>query len=117
MPIYEYQCQACEHKMEALQKMADAALIQCPACEQDSLKKLISAVSFKLTGSGWYETDFKNNNKPQSKDGGSKDGNSNGEGAKDNGPKDSGASQSSGKSRSNDAKPAKSGGGADKAAS
>ena len=64
MPIYEYQCEACHHKMEALQKMADAPLKQCPSCEQASLKKLISAAAFKLKGSGWYETDFKNNNKP-----------------------------------------------------
>ncbi|MDA8962808.1 zinc ribbon domain-containing protein [Pseudomonadales bacterium] len=64
MPIYEYQCEACHHKMEALQKMADAPLTDCPACQQSSLKKLISAAAFKLKGSGWYETDFKNNNKP-----------------------------------------------------
>ena len=66
MPIYEYQCEACHHKMEALQKMADAPLTECPACQQPALKKLISASAFKLKGSGWYETDFKNNNKPAS---------------------------------------------------
>ncbi|HAB54883.1 MAG TPA: FmdB family transcriptional regulator [Cellvibrionales bacterium] len=66
MPIYEYQCEACHHKMEALQKMADAPLTECPACQQPALKKLISAAAFKLKGSGWYETDFKNNNKPAS---------------------------------------------------
>ncbi|HCX26382.1 MAG TPA: transcriptional regulator, partial [Cellvibrionales bacterium] len=43
MPIYEYQCEACHHKMEALQKMADAPLTECPACQQPALKKLISA--------------------------------------------------------------------------
>ena len=64
MPIYEYQCEACHHKMEALQKMADAPLTTCPACEQETLKKLISAAAFKLKGNGWYETDFKNSNKP-----------------------------------------------------
>ena len=63
MPIYEYQCEACGHKMEALQKMADAPLTQCPSCEQPALKKMISAAAFKLKGSGWYETDFKNSNK------------------------------------------------------
>ena len=63
MPIYEYQCEACHHKMEALQKMADAPLTECPACQQPSLKKWISAAAFKLKGSGWYETDFKNNKK------------------------------------------------------
>lgn len=61
MPIYEYQCESCQHQLEALQKMADAPLSDCPRCDQPSLKKLISAAAFKLTGSGWYETDFKNN--------------------------------------------------------
>ena len=60
MPIYEYQCESCQHQLEALQKMADAPLSDCPRCDQPSLKKLISAAAFKLTGSGWYETDFKN---------------------------------------------------------
>lgn len=60
MPIYEYQCQDCYHQLEALQKMSADPLLQCPACDQDSLKKLISAAAFKLKGSGWYETDFKN---------------------------------------------------------
>ena len=60
MPIYEYECQACGHKFEALQKMSAPPLLRCPVCDKDSLKKLISAAAFKLKGSGWYETDFKN---------------------------------------------------------
>ncbi|TQV86105.1 zinc ribbon domain-containing protein [Exilibacterium tricleocarpae] len=63
MPIYEYQCQSCQHEMEALQKMSDAPLRDCPACQQPQLKKKISAAGFRLTGSGWYETDFKSGNK------------------------------------------------------
>lgn len=63
MPIYEYQCTACEHRLEALQKISDAPLLDCPHCDQPSLKKLVSAASFKLKGSGWYETDFKNKGK------------------------------------------------------
>ncbi len=59
MPIYEYQCSDCEHKLEALQKMSDEPLTQCPACEKQSLQKLVSAAAFRLSGSGWYETDFK----------------------------------------------------------
>jgi putative FmdB family regulatory protein len=60
MPIYEYECQQCGHQLEKLQKFSDAPLVHCPECEQDALKKLISSTSFKLTGTGWYETDFKN---------------------------------------------------------
>ncbi len=59
MPIYEYICNACDHAHEALQKMSDAPLIECPACSKLSLKKKISASAFRLSGSGWYETDFK----------------------------------------------------------
>jgi putative FmdB family regulatory protein len=59
MPIYEYRCEACGHEMEAIQKMSDPALTDCPECGQPSLKKLISAAGFRLKGGGWYETDFK----------------------------------------------------------
>ncbi len=67
MPIYEYQCQHCEHKLEAIQKVGDASLTDCPQCKQETLRKLVSAAIFKLKGDGWYETDFKDK-KPQKKD-------------------------------------------------
>ena len=60
MPIYQYQCTECGHSMEALQKMADPKLTDCPACKSPALKKQVTAAAFKLKGSGWYETDFKN---------------------------------------------------------
>ncbi|MGI9571077.1 MAG: FmdB family zinc ribbon protein, partial [Desulfobulbia bacterium] len=59
MPIYEYVCNQCGHQLEALQKMSDAPLLECPSCKKDALKKKISAPGFRLSGSGWYETDFK----------------------------------------------------------
>lgn len=59
MPIYEYQCPACGHQLEALQKISDAPLVQCPACDESALQKMISATSFQLKGSGWYQSDFK----------------------------------------------------------
>lgn len=59
MPIYEYECKACGHKLEKLQKISDAPLKDCPACEQPDLNKLVSPVAFRLKGGGWYETDFK----------------------------------------------------------
>ena len=61
MPIYEYQCQSCGHEYEALQKMSDDLLTECPACNEPELKKKVSAAGFRLKGGGWYETDFKNN--------------------------------------------------------
>ena len=59
MPIYEYRCEACGHYLDALQKVSDAPLTDCPDCNESALKRLISAPSFRLKGSGWYETDFK----------------------------------------------------------
>lgn len=59
MPIYEYRCESCGHALEKLQKISDAPLTDCPACNQSTLKKQISAAGFRLKGSGWYETDFK----------------------------------------------------------
>ena len=60
MPIYEYQCQHCQQHFDKLQKMSDPELTDCPSCGKAELKKLVSAPRFKLTGTGWYETDFKN---------------------------------------------------------
>ena len=59
MPIYEYVCTECEHAHEALQKLSDAPLTECPTCGKSALKKKVSAAGFRLSGSGWYETDFK----------------------------------------------------------
>ncbi len=63
MPIYEYQCESCGHALEALQRLSDDRLVDCPACNKPDLKKQISAAGFRLKGGGWYETDFKSGNK------------------------------------------------------
>ena len=63
MPIYEYRCDSCNHEMEAVQKISDEPLVNCPACDNDTLKKIISAAGFRLKGGGWYETDFKSGKK------------------------------------------------------
>ena len=69
MPIYEYRCNACGHKLESLQRLSDAPLVTCPACGKDALAKQLSAAGFQLKGSGWYATDFKNSgSKPPAKD-------------------------------------------------
>jgi putative FmdB family regulatory protein len=59
MPIYEYQCSACCHQLEALQKINDAPLARCPECNEPALQKIVSATSFQLKGGGWYQSDFK----------------------------------------------------------
>lgn len=63
MPIFDYQCQACGHEFETIQKISDDALTDCPQCGKPELKKMVSAPSFRLKGGGWYETDFKNGSK------------------------------------------------------
>jgi len=70
MPFYEYQCTACHHELEALQKLSDAPLSQCPACNSNTLVKKISAPGFRLSGGGWYETDYKSGNKKNLADSG-----------------------------------------------
>ena len=62
MPIYAYACKKCDHTLDALQKMAEAPLLDCPSCGEAALKRLLSAPRFRLKGKGWYETDFKKDN-------------------------------------------------------
>jgi putative FmdB family regulatory protein len=59
MPIYAYQCQDCGHDLEAIQKVSDPLLVDCPACKGQGLRKKLTAGAFRLSGGGWYETDFK----------------------------------------------------------
>ena len=49
--------------MEALRKISDEPLLECPSCGASALKKKVSAVAFRLKGGGWYETDFKTGDK------------------------------------------------------
>ena len=69
MPIYEYACGSCEHRFETIQKASEQPLRDCPECGEEALKKLLSAPVFRLKGSGWYETDFKTNDKRNVSDG------------------------------------------------
>ncbi|MEO7198762.1 MAG: zinc ribbon domain-containing protein [Dokdonella sp.] len=59
MPIYEFECSACNERFERLQKIADPDPSVCPQCGKANVRRRISAPSFRLAGSGWYETDFK----------------------------------------------------------
>jgi putative FmdB family regulatory protein len=59
MPIYAYKCEACGHALDALQKISDAPLRDCPSCGAPALAKQLTAAGFQLKGSGWYATDFK----------------------------------------------------------
>ncbi|MGH8510427.1 MAG: FmdB family zinc ribbon protein [Gammaproteobacteria bacterium] len=60
MPFYEYECADCAQRVEVLQQISDEPLSQCPTCNAQSIRRLVSAAGFRLKGSGWYATDFKN---------------------------------------------------------
>ncbi|GLQ96655.1 FmdB family zinc ribbon protein [Dyella mobilis] len=59
MPIYEFQCSACGHRFDRLQKMSDPDPTDCPDCGAPQVHRQLSAPQFRLAGGGWYETDFK----------------------------------------------------------
>ena len=62
MPIYAYRCASCGFEKDALQKISDAPLTQCPSCGADAFRKQVTAAGFQLKGSGWYVTDFRGGN-------------------------------------------------------
>ena len=57
MPLYEYECDACGHRFEVIQKHSDPPIDKCPVCA-GSVHKLQSAPAFHLKGTGWYVTDY-----------------------------------------------------------
>jgi len=59
MPIYEFQCNACGHRFDELMRMSDPDPTECPKCGAAQVQRQVTAPSFRLSGSGWYETDFK----------------------------------------------------------
>ncbi len=63
MPIYAYKCSSCGHTKDALQKISDAPLTECPVCASATFAKQLTAPGFQLKGSGWYVTDFRDGKK------------------------------------------------------
>lgn len=63
MPIYAYRCEHCGFQKDALQKVSDPPLVDCPSCGQPRLAKQLTAAGFALRGSGWYVTDFRDSGK------------------------------------------------------
>ena len=59
MPIYAFECAHCGHAFDRLQKLSDPDPTDCPECGQAQVRRQLTAPSFRLAGSGWYETDFK----------------------------------------------------------
>jgi putative FmdB family regulatory protein len=105
MPIYEYQCEACEHSFETIQRMNEPVLTDCPDCGKDQLRKLVSAAAFRLKGGGWYETDFKSGNKKNVSKSDDHGGSGTGESTKSDTKTDAKETTKTAKSSGADAKP------------
>ena len=58
MPIYEYECAACGHRFERIQKFSDPPVETCPNCGQAHVQKLLSSPAIQFKGTGWYITDY-----------------------------------------------------------
>lgn len=63
MPIFDFECRQCGNEFEKLVLKTTAPVPECAACESADVVKKVSAPGFRLTGSGWYETDFKTGKK------------------------------------------------------
>jgi putative FmdB family regulatory protein len=63
MPTYEYECQTCHQRVEAVQRFTDPALTLCEHCGGE-LRKVFSAVGVVFKGSGFYKTDSRGAEKP-----------------------------------------------------
>ena len=62
MPLYEYQCDACGHRFEKIQKFSDPLIDECPKCGQKQVRKLVSSPAIQFKGTGWYITDYAKKN-------------------------------------------------------
>ena len=68
MPLYEYQCSACGHRFERIQKFSDPPIAECPSCG-GAVEKLLSSPAIQFKGSGWYITDYAKSSKSDSSSG------------------------------------------------
>jgi putative FmdB family regulatory protein len=57
MPLYEYQCEACDHRFEVIQKFSDSPIETCQRCG-GAVRKLLSSPAIQFKGTGWYITDY-----------------------------------------------------------
>jgi putative FmdB family regulatory protein len=73
VPIYEYECEKCQHRFEVLQKFNERPLKKCPKCG-GRVGKLLSPPGLVFKGAGWYATDYASAERKQAmkgeKDGG-----------------------------------------------
>lgn len=65
VPIYEYECSECGHRVEVLQKVSDSPLTKCQKCE-GKVERLVSSPAIQFKGTGWYVTDYARKGQTQS---------------------------------------------------
>lgn len=58
MPLYEYQCEACQRRFEVIRKFSDPELQVCTLCGKGPVQRLLSSPAIQFKGSGWYITDY-----------------------------------------------------------
>jgi putative FmdB family regulatory protein len=70
VPIYEYECEACGHRFERIQKFSDPPVETCPNCGKGKVRKLFSSPAIQFKGTGWYITDYarKSEDSPKTSD-------------------------------------------------
>ena len=68
MPIYEYECVECGHRVEEIQKVSDSPLKKCQKCE-GKVERLVSSPAIQFKGTGWYKTDYAGKDSGASNDG------------------------------------------------
>jgi putative FmdB family regulatory protein len=73
MPLYEYECNDCEHRFERIQKFSDPLVSTCPVCSGE-VRKLLSSPAIQFKGTGWYVTDYAKKPSGDAQDRAGKDG-------------------------------------------
>src|SRR5215203_4818087 len=58
MPLYEYECDACRKRFEAIRKFSESDLDVCSLCGKGPVRRLISSPAIQFKGTGWYITDY-----------------------------------------------------------
>jgi putative FmdB family regulatory protein len=71
MPLYEYECDACSHRFEVIQKFSDGPVETCASCGKGPVRRLLSSPAIQFKGSGWYITDYAQKGKSSDASGGS----------------------------------------------
>ena len=102
MPLYEYECNDCEHRFERIQKFSDPLVSSCPVCA-GAVRKLLSSPAIQFKGTGWYVTDYAKKASGEAKDGAPKDGGEAKDGGKKGGSSKGADGKDAGASKSKDA--------------